>query len=848
MKFSLEWLRHFLETEASVVEIAAALNRIGHEVEGIEDPAEKLKGFKVARVLTAARHPDADKLQVLTVDAGDGQPLQVVCGASNARAGMVGVLGLPGALVPANGMELRKSAIRGVESNGMMCSMRELQLGDGHEGILELPEDAPVGADFADYHSASPVLDVAITPNRPDCMGVLGIARDLAAAGVGTLRERPSTGSGRADVETSPSTAHPEPVEGCPVPIRTDDPEGCPAFYGRTIAGVTNGASPEWMQRRLIAAGQRPISALVDITNYVMLAFGRPAHVYDLAKLSGPVVARRAKAGEQVLALNGKTYTLDDMMTVIADDAGVHDIAGIMGGEHSGVTAQTTDVLLEIAYFDPERIGVTGRKLGLTSDARTRFERGVDPAFLDDGLAILTELILRICGGTASEVVRAGSPPSEPRIATFDPALTQRLGGVEVAEAEQRRILEALDFQISPCVPDAGDNPSPEGEGLWSVTCPPRRRDIEGPADLVEEVVRIHGLDKVASVALPRADGVARPTATPLQQIERKLRRAAAARGLNEAVTWSFLPEADALHFALRQAQGERALGNSGSAHAEPVEARAQTDLWILENPISEDMKAMRPSLIPGLLAAAKRNADRGASGSRLFEIGRRYFRGPSGASDERPTLGVVLAGEKTPRGWAAGKALEFDAFDAKAEALALLEAAGAPVANLQVMGDAGPQFHPGQSATLRLGPKTVLARFGALHPATLKAFDVDGPVMAVELFLDAIPPRKSAQFARPAYSPPALQPVTRDFAFLVPAELPAADLVRAVRGADKVAIVGAQVFDVFAGQGVPDGRKSIAIEVTLQPGEKSFTEAEIKSISDSLVAAAAKLGAELRG
>jgi phenylalanyl-tRNA synthetase beta chain len=796
MKFSLEWLKDHLETDASVAEIAAALNAIGHEVEGIEDPADRLKGFLIAKVLTAARHPDADKLQVLTVDTGDGEPLQVVCGAPNARAGMLGVLGLPGAVVPANGLELRKSAIRGVESNGMMCSTRELELGDDHDGIIELPADAPVGTSFANYHGASPVIEVAITPNRPDCMGVYGIARDLAAAGLGTLKPI-------AVPQIAASGA-------CPVEIRTDDPAGCPAFYGRVIKGVTNGASPEWLQRRLLAAGQRPISALVDVTNYLMLGYGRPAHAYDLAKLTGAVVARRAKPGEQVLALNEKTYTLDDTMTVIADDTGVHDIAGIMGGEHSGVSADTTDVLLEIAYFDPTRIGVTGRKLGLSSDARTRFERGVDPAFLDTGLELLTALIVETCGGEASEVVRAGSPPSEAKVIAFDPALTQRLGGVAIDEAEQRRILEALDFAVS-------DD--------WQVICPLRRHDIEGPADLVEEVVRIHGLDKVASTPLPRAEGVAKPTASPLQLTERKLRRAAAARGLNEAVTWSFLPQADADHFAD---------GNGG--------------LWVLDNPISEDMKAMRPSLLPGLIAAAKRNADRGAAGSRLFEIGRRYLRGEAGASDERPTLGVVLAGEKAPRGWSQGKAQGFDAFDAKAEVLALLEAVGAPVANLQVMGEAGPQFHPGQSATLRLGPKTVIARFGTLHPATLKAFDIDGPVVAAEIFLDAIPGKKAGSFARAAYTPPALQPVTRDFAFLVPADLPAGDLVRAVRGADKATIVAARVFDVFAGQGVPEGKQSVAVEVVLQPGDKSFTDAEIKATSDKVVAAAAKLGAELRG
>ncbi|MBX7501122.1 phenylalanine--tRNA ligase subunit beta [Qipengyuania sp. YG27] len=795
MKFSLEWLKYFLETEASVAEIAAALNSIGHEVEGIEDPAEKLAGFRVAKVLTAAPHPDADKLQVLTVDTGEGDPLQVVCGAPNARAGMKGVLGLPGAVVPANGMELRKSAIRGVESNGMMCSVRELELGEEHDGIIELPEDAPVGTSFADYSDASPVFDVAITPNRPDCMGVLGIARDLAAAGLGKLKS--------LDV---PQIAG----EGaCAVEIRTDDAAGCPAFYGRTITGIANGASPEWMQRRLKAAGQRPISAIVDITNYVMLTYGRPAHAYDLAKLSGAVVARRAREGEQVLALNEKSYTLDQSMTVIADDAGVHDIAGIMGGEHSGVTDSTTDVLLEVAYFDPERIGVTGRKLGLASDARTRFERGVDPAFLDDGLALLTELIVTSCGGTPSEVVRAGEAPVAPKVVQFDPAFTTHLGGIAVAEDEQRRILEALDFSVG---------------ADWQVTCPPRRHDIEGPADLVEEVVRIHGLDHVESVALPRAEGVATPTATPLQQLERKLRRAAAASGLNEAVTWSFLPTADAEHFA------------DGA------------ELWVLDNPISEDMKAMRPSLIPGLLTAAKRNADRGAPGSRLFEIGRRYFRGKGGASDERPTLGVVLAGEKTPRGWSSGKPAQFDAYDAKAAAMALLDAAGAPVGNLMVMGEAGEQFHPGQSATLRLGPKNVLARFGALHPRTLKAFDIDGPVMAVEIFLDAIPAKRGGGFARPAYAPPALQALTRDFAFLVPAELAAGDLVKTVRGADKQAVVDARVFDVFAGQGVPEGKKSVAVEVVLQPGDKSFTDAEIKAISDKVVAAAAKQGAELRG
>ena len=797
MKFSLSWLKDHLETEASAEAIAEKLSAIGLELEALEDPAARLAGFRVAKVLSAARHPDADKLQVLSVDTGDGEPLQVVCGAPNARAGLVGVLGLPGAVVPAGGFALKKSAIRGVESNGMMCSTRELELGDDHDGIIELPADAPVGMDFAEYHGSDPVFDVAITPNRPDCMGVHGIARDLAATGLGTLKPI--------------AVLQVEGFYPCPLPIRTDDPDGCPAFFGRAIRGVKNGPSPQWLQDRLKSAGQRPISALVDITNYVMLAYGRPAHAYDLAKLNGAIFSRRAKDGETCLALNGKEYTLDAAMTVIADDNGVHDIAGIMGGEHSGCTDATSDVLLEVAYFDPERIGDTGRRLNLTSDARQRFERGVDPAFLDTGLALLTDLIVSICGGEPSEIVRAGEAPAGTKVVPYDPTMAETLGGVTIPEDRQRAILRALGFA---------------SDARWNVVVPSWRPDVDGAPDLVEEVVRIHGLDQVVSTPLPRSDGVARPTATAAQKLERRVRRAAAARGLNETVTWSFLPEAEAEHFAA---------GNGG--------------LWVLQNPISEDMKAMRPSLLPGLLSAAKRNRDRGAAGLRLFELGRRYLRGDNGHSDERLTLGVVLAGEKTPRGWASGKAQSFDAFDAKAEALALLAEAGAPVDNLQVMGEAGPQFHPGQSATLRLGPKVVLARFGMIHPATLKAFDVDGPVAAVELFLDAIPAKRgAASFARAPYAPPALQAVTRDFAFLVDSALPAGDLVRTIKGADKANIVAVRLFDDFRGQGVPDGQKSLAVEVTLQPGEKSYDEPELKAIAERVTSAAAKLGAVLRG
>ena len=783
MKFTLSWLKDHLDTDADAATVAETLTRIGLEVEGVENPAEALKPFKVAKVLTAERHPQADKLQVLTVDTGDGQALQVVCGAPNARAGLVGVFGGPGTYVPGSDFTLKKAAIRGVESNGMMCSSRELMLGDDHDGIIELPADAPVGTSFADYAGLDDaVFDVAITPNRQDCMGVYGIARDLAAAGLGTLKPL------KVPV-----------IEGSfdnPVEIRVEDPEGCPAFFGRTVRGVTNGPSPEWMQRRLKAAGQRPISALVDITNYVMLDLGRPAHAYDMKQVSGAMVARAAKAGERVMALNEKEYELQPWMTVIADQAQVHGIGGIMGGEHSGVDESTTDTLLEIAYFTPDRVAKTGQALALTSDARSRFERGVDPAFLDDGLAILTGLILDICGGEASRATRAGEPPIEQKRVRFDPARTTALGGIEVPADQQQRILESLGFRL---------------EGSDAIV-PTWRRDIDGPADLVEEVTRIVGYDRIPAAPLPRAEGVAHATATRSQMVERKVRRAAAARGLDEAVTWSFISEAEADLFG-------------GAPH-------------VLANPISEEMKYMRPSMMPGLAAAARRNSDRGASSIRLFELGRRYL-----ADAEHPTVGILLAGEKIPRNWQTGKAKGFDAFDAKAEAVALLEAAGAPVASLQLNMGAGDTWHPGRSATLGLG-KNVLAAFGELHPRVAKALDVPGGTVAAEIYLDAIPAPRTTERARQAHAPPALQSVTRDFAFLVPPGLAADALVRAVRGADKAVITDARLFDRYEGeQGL-----SLAIEVTLQPGEKSFTDAEIVEVSKKIVAAAEKLGATLRG
>jgi phenylalanyl-tRNA synthetase beta chain len=780
MKFSLSWLRDHLDTEALPHEIADKLTNIGLEVEGLSNPAEALGPFRIAKVLSAERHPQADKLQVLSVDAGDG-PVQVVCGAANARTGMLGVFGPPGAYVPGSDLTLKVATIRGVESRGMMCSVRELQLGDEHAGIIELPEDAPVGATFAEWAKLDDVVfDVAITPNRQDCMGVRGIARDLAAAGMGKLKP----------------LKVPE-IEGsfdCPVAIATKDPDGCPAFFGRVVRGLKNGASPDWLQQRLKSAGQRPISALVDLTNYVMLDLGRPAHAYDLKELKGGVAARRARDGEKVLALNEKEYTLDGEMTVIADDAQVHDIGGIMGGEHSGVAATTTDALLEIAYFDPERIARTGQKLQLTSDARSRFERGVDPAFLDDGLAILTGLILDICGGEASRVVRAGEPPIPDKMVKFDPARTLTLGGLEVPEQRQVEILENLGFEVA-----GGEARVPS----W-------RRDVDGPADLVEEVTRIVGYDSIPATALPRADGVAKPTATRAQIAERRLRRMAAARGFEEAVTWSFISEEEAAVFG-------------GAAD-------------VVANPISADMSHMRPSLMPGLIAAARRNLDRGAASVRLFEVGRRYLE-----EGERPTAALILSGERNPRSWLTGKPREFSAFDAKAEALSLLGAAGAPVQNLKLFMDAGPTWHPGRSAKLGLGPKNILAVFGELHPSISRGLPA---TVAAELYLDSIPEARATDHARAAYTPPALQSVTRDFAFTVSGDLAAEALVRAIGAADKQAITGIRVFDRYQPR---DGDLSLAIEVVLQPGEQSFTEAEIADIAKKVVAAAGKLGAKLR-
>jgi phenylalanyl-tRNA synthetase beta chain len=787
MKFSLSWLRDHLDTAASVTEIADALTSLGLEVEDVDNPAEKLAPFVVAEVLTAERHPQADKLQVLSVNAGNG-PMQVVCGAPNARAGMKGVFGPPGAHVPGSGFTLKVAAIRGVESNGMMCSERELELGEGHDGIIELPADAPVGASFAAYAGLEdPVFDIAVTPNRPDCFGVRGIARDLAAAGFGRLRDQPVP-----------------PVEShfrSPIPILVEEGSGCEAFAGRLIRGVSNGASPEWLQRRLAAAGQKSISALVDITNYFSIGQARPLHVYDAAKLRGAITARRGRAGESFLALNDKTYEVTPDDCVIADETAVLGLGGVIGGEGTGVSEGTTDVLLECAWFDSVSIARTGQRHQLHTDARARFERGVDPQALSDMVEAATAMILDLCGGEASEVALAAtarwSEVTAPRLVSLRPDRVQGLAGLDLPTADQDAILQRLGFE-------------PAGGTAWTV--PGWRPDIDGEADMVEEVARVAGLDRLPSTPLPRAPGVARPVALPAQKLERRLRRAAAARGLHEAITWSFIPAEDADAFG-------------GAFH-------------ILSNPISEEMKVMRPSLLPGLVRSAARNLARGISSVRLFELGRRYL-----ADAERPTLGLILAGEAAPRDWSLGKARLFTPFDVKADVVALLTEAGAPVANLQLGAGAGGAFHPGRSAVLRLG-KAELARFGELHPSLAKAYDLPPGTQAAELFLDALPASRDKGRARPAFSPPALQAVTRDFAFVVPEGLAAGDLVRAVRGADKALIADVRLFDRY--QPV-EGPLSLALEVILQPQDKSLTEADLGAVSERIVAAAAKLGATLR-
>jgi phenylalanyl-tRNA synthetase beta chain len=797
MKFTLAWLKEHLDTDAPLDAIVDKLTMIGLEVERVEDKAKALAAFTIARVIEAKQHPNADRLRVCLVDTGAGEPVQVVCGAPNARTGMKGVFSPPGTFIPGKNITLGIGTIRGVESRGMLVSEAELQISDDHEGIIELPDDAPIGASYAQWRGLTdPVIEVALPTSRPDCTGVHGIARDLAAADMGRFRD--------------PAV---RPVKGefpCPVSVTRDfgaTPSLCPGFALRLVRGVNNGPSPDWLQRRLAAIGLRPINALVDITNLITFDRGRPLHVFDAAKVRGDLTVRRARAGETLLALDGKTYALDESICVIADRDGVESLAGIMGGEKTGCAETTTDVLIESALWDPLNIAQTGRKLGINSDARYRFERGVDPAFMVPGLELATRMVLDLCGGTPSEIVVTGDPHGEDRVIDFPMSELERLAGLEASLTEVRRVLGHLGFFV------AG-----QGERV-KVAVPSWRPDIEGKADIVEEVVRILGVDRVPSTPFDRGTAPRKPVLTTEQVRTRKAKRALAARGLTEAVTWSFIAKARAELFGGGQPE------------------------LALANPIASDLSDMRPSLIPGLVAAAQKNVDRGFPDVALFEVGQ-IFRGDRPEDQLTAATGVRRALAKASgvgRHWSS-PAAEVDAFDAKGDALGALAAAGAPVQALQVVPGAPAWFHPGRSGTIQIGPQNVLGHFGELHPHALEALEAEGPLVAFEVILDNIPaPKARATRVKPALELSPFQPLVRDFAFVVDRAVRAGDIVRAAQNVDRKLITGVTVFDVYEGKGIEPGKKSIAIAVTLQPREKTMTDAEIEALATRIVAEVAK-------
>jgi phenylalanyl-tRNA synthetase beta chain len=807
MKFTLSWLKEHLDAKASLAEIEETLTRVGLEVEEIIDPAERLKDFVVARVLEAGPHPNADKLRVCKVDAGKG-PVQVVCGAPNARKGVVVVFAQPGTYIPGLNVTLGKASIRGVESMGMMCSERELELSQEHSGIIELPKSAGehIGERFATVMELDdPVIHIKITPNRPDCLGVRGVARDLAAAGLGRLKPE-DTGFAEEGGFASPVRIE--------LKFPRDAADACPVFVGRYIRGVKNGPSPAWLQRRLKAIGLRPINALVDVTNYISYDRARPLHVYDADKLKGAIHARLGEKGESFLALDGRTYEVDEAMCVIADDSGVLGLGGVMGGEATGCTEETTNVFIESAYFDPVRTAKTGRRAGILSDARFRFERGVDPQSAPLGANLATQMILKICGGAASRMAEAGRAPAPRAPIAFNAGLVERLTGVRYEPAEISGPLERLGFEL-------------DGEGPdYKVTAPSWRPDIHGAADFVEEIVRLKGVDSIPSAPLPRGLGVARPVLTTRQKRVIRVRRALASRGFVEAVMWSFIPRADATLFGGGQNELE------------------------LANPMSAAMSSMRPSLLPGLLAAARENRNRGFSDFALCEVGT-AFKGDRPEDQLTLAAGVRAGASKLAGGgrhWS-GSAGPATVFDAKADALAALAALGFDASKAQVVREAPPWLHPGRSGALRLGPKVTLGVFGEFHPETLKTLDVSGAVAGFELFLDAIPEARRKSTARPPLEAASLLPVTRDFAFVLDADVAAADVARAAQSADKKLITNVSVFDLFEGKSLGEGRKSLAIEVTLQPREKTLTDEEIEAVAARVAAAVRKaVGGEIRG
>ena len=804
MKFTLSWLKMYLDTDASLDEIIEKLTLIGLEVESVEDRAKAFEPFTVAHVISAEKHPNADKLRVCMVDTGDGAPVQVVCGAPNARAGMKSVFARPGAYIPGKKITLGIGKIRDVESRGMLVSEAELMLSDDHAGIIELPDDAPIGKPFASLMGLDDaVIDVAVTPNRADALGVFGIARDLAATMIGTLKDKPS-----------------KPVAGkfpCPVKVKLDfgaTPSLCPAFALRLIRGVKNGPSPEWAQKKLRAIGLRPINALVDVTNLLTFDRARPLHVFDAAKVKGDLTVRRAKEGETLLALDGRTYELDSNICVIADEKGVESLSGIMGGEESGVSDKTTDVLVESALWDPLSIAQTGRNLGIVSDARYRFERGVDPKYTVPGLELATNLILQMCGGEASEVLLAGEIPDTDRLIDFPLGHVKKLAGLDATTGEIKRVLEALGFLVA----GSGDT--------VKVSPPSWRADIEGKADLVEEVVRILGLERVPPTEFPRGEDARRPVLMTIQKRTRAAKRALAAGGLVEAITWSFVSKPVAELF--------------GGGKPELA----------LANPIAAELSDMRPSLIPGLALAAQKNADRAFPDTALFEVGQ-IFTGDRPEDQLTAATSVRRGAAKTigtGRHWSNSSG-PVDAFDAKTDALAALAAAGAPVEKLQIV-PGGPAFlHPGRSGTIQLGPKLVLGWFGELHPATLEALDVEGPLAVSEVMLDRVPePKARPTRTKPKLELSAFQPVTRDFAFIVDRSVLAEAVVRAAEGADKTLIASVEVFDLYEGKGIDPGKKSIAIAVSLQPRDKTLTDAEIDAVAAKIVLEVTKrTGATLR-
>jgi phenylalanyl-tRNA synthetase beta chain len=796
MKTTLAWLKSHIDIGVPLDRMVEALAMRGLEVDAVEDRAKELAPFIVARVVTAEKHPNADKLKLCRVDTGKGEA-QVVCGAPNARAGMLGVFAPVGAVIPRTGAILKASQIRGVESQGMLCSGYELGLSEDHTGIIELPDGPAPGASFAATMGLDdPVLDIKITPNRADCLGVRGIARDLAAAGLGAMKP--------LLIEPVPGK-FPSPIA---VHLAGPDDKACPLFLGRLIRGVTNGESPRWLQDRLLAIGLRPISALVDITNFLTFDLCRPLHVFDAAKLDGDLALRGARPGERLKALDGREYPLDREMTVIADNRGAVSLGGVMGGEATGCTEATRDVFIEAALFDPVRTAATGRKLGIHSDARYRFERGLDPEFTRPGLELATQLVLDICGGEPSEIVTAGAVPAWRREIAFRPGRTRALGGLDLEAREQRRILEALGCTI------AG------GGDTLAVVPPPWRADIVGEADLVEEVLRIHGYDNIPIVPLPRDSVLPRPALSAEQRRAEQVRRALACRDLVEAVTFSFLPAAQAALF--------------GGA---PEELR-------LVNPISADLDQMRPSILPNLLMAAQRNGDRFEPNAALFEIGPQY-RGDTPEAQQEMATGIRVGRTGVKRWDDPGKPV--DALFAKADALAALSAAGVATDNLQVSDDSPSWYHPGRAGALKLGPR-VLAHFGEIHPGILATLGVDGPAIGFEIFLDAIPLARAKGKARPLLKPSPYQPVERDFAFVVPASIAAETLLRAARGADKKLIQEVRLFDIYEGKGVEEGMKSLAITVRLQPTDATLTEAEIEAFSKKLIAAVEKAtGGKLR-